>query len=241
MARPAPLILVLLLVTAVALAAEPAASDARPRTVTVTGSGEATAEPDRAVVALAVQKIAPVMAKAREDVVATTQRFLALCKRLGIDDRKVRSSGLVIRPEYRWDPKTSQQVLTGYLVQRDLEVELGDLKRLGELMEGAVDAGVNQVSPPQLGSTRERDLRREAIAGAAKDAEANARILAETLGAKLGKPRELTANVAGAAPPVPMVRAMAMKAADAGAPETYATGTLHIEAQVTATFDLITN
>lgn len=241
--RPALLLVLLPLTLMTGLVATTAsAAEERPRSITVNGTGTVTAEPDEARLSMAVQKLAPAMATAREQVVATTSRFLALCRRLGIEDGKVRSSGLIVRPEYRWDQKTGQQLLAGYVVQRDLEVELTDLKRLGELVEGAVDAGVNQVSPPQLGSTRERELHREALAAAARDAQESARTLAEALGVKLGKVRELSAAEGGPVPiPVPM-RAMAMKeATDGGGAATYATGTLRFETQVTASFDLLAN
>ena len=218
----------------------PLHAEEKPRTVTVSGTGSATAEPDRAQVSMAVQKSDASMARARDEVVAVTRKFIALTQRLGIDPKKIRTSGLNARPEYAWDPKTNRQIRTGYLVQRDLEVELDDLQKLGEIVEGAVDAGVNQVSPPQLGSRRESDLNREALREATRDAQANARTIADALGMKLGAAREITAaNPAAIPPPVPMVRAMVMKAgAPEGGADTYSTGLLHFEAQVTAVFDL---
>ena len=152
------------------LLAVAASGEERPRTITVGGQGSSRAEPDLARLRMAVQKLDPLMPRAREDVLGVTRKFLALCQKLGIDSKKVRTSGLIVRPEYRWDGKTNQQVQIGYTVQRELQVEVADLQRLGELVEGAVDAGVNQVSPPQLVSSRERELRREALSAAARDA-----------------------------------------------------------------------
>ena len=220
-----------------------AQAEDHPRTITVTGSGNATAEPDRAHLAMAVQKSDPVMSKARDEVVGVTRKFISLCQKVGVDPRKVRTSCLNIHPEYTWDPKTNRQVRTGYLVQRDLEVELEDLQKLGELVEGSVDVGANQVSPPQLESSRAPELGRQALAAAPRDAQANAKTIAEALGAKLGAAREVTAASSAPPPqPMPMVRAMAMKAgADNGGADTYSTGLLRFEAQITAVFDLITN
>jgi hypothetical protein len=222
------------------LLAVAASAEERPRSITVGGQGSARAEPDLARLSMAVQKLDPLMPRAREEVLGVTRKFLALCQKLGIDPKKVRTSGLIVRAEYRWDGKTNQQVQIGYTVQRELQVEVADLQRLGELVEGAVDAGVNQISPPQLVSSRERELHREALSAAARDAEANARAVAESLGAKLGAVRELSAADLSVPPPIPMVRAMAVRdgAADSGA-DTYATGTLKFDAQVTATFDLL--
>ena len=87
-----------------------------------------------------------------------------------------------------------------------------------------------------------RDLNRQALAAAAKDAEANARAIAESLGVKIGTLRELTAGDATPPPrpmPVPMMKAAMAEAADGGA-ATYTPGSLEFEARVNATFDVVT-
>ncbi|MCC7256959.1 MAG: SIMPL domain-containing protein [Gammaproteobacteria bacterium] len=241
--RHLPLFVVALLASAAAAGqSTPAAAPALPRSVTVTGTGTVTGEPDEAHVQLTVQKSNPAMDKARAEAVAVVERFLALTKRLGIDAKKVRTTSAVVNPEYRWDQPTGRQVLIGYSVQRQLEVELTNLDQLGALIEGAVDAGVTHVSPPQLDSSKRRELNRQALAAAARDAEANARAIAGTLGMKLGALRDLSAGDASPPPPMPMpmmrATAMAAEVGDTGA-ATYQRGSLDFEARVTATFDLL--
>ena len=68
----------------------------------------------------------------------------------------------------RWDEKDRKRVLLGYLVSRQVQVELRDLELLGTLLERAVDAGVNQVNDPVLDSSRRKQLEREAMAKAEK-------------------------------------------------------------------------
>ncbi len=211
----------------------------RPRTVTVAGTGTATGEPDKARVTLTVQKSDLAMDKARDAAVAVTERFLVLTRKLRIDPQKIRTTGVTINPEYRWEQQTGKQILTGYMVQRTLEVEIVELDKLGALIEGAVSAGVNIVSPPVLDSSKRRELNRQALAAAAKDAEANARAVAETLGMRLGTPRELTAGDATPPPPVPMLKMRMDAAAEEGAAQTYEPGSLEFEARVNATFDLL--
>lgn len=237
--RSASLLAIFLLATATQAQTSTAATEVL-RSITVGGSGQATATPDKAELRLSVQKTDPSMDKARSEALAVVQRFLALTRKLGIPEARVRTTGATVRPDYRWDQPTSRQVLVGYMVQRELLVELHDLDKLGALVEGAVDAGVNHVSAPMLGSSKNKDLNREALAAAARDAEANARILAETLGVRLGKLRELSAMTAyQPRPPMPVAR-MAMAAAesaDSGS-ASYMPGTLEVETSVTATFDV---
>lgn len=237
--RPLPAALVLLLCWSAAGAQMGPMQP--PRSITVAGSGSVKGVPDEARVLLTVQKSNPSMDTARADAAAVVERFLALTRKLGIEAKNVRTTAAVINPEYRYEQPTGRQILTGYMVQRQLEVELTDLDKLGALMEGAVNAGVNNVSPPMLDSSKRRDLNRQALAAAAADAEKNARAIAETLGVKLGSLRELVAGDATPPPPMPVamgrmkVAAMAESMDAAG---TYEVGRLEFEARVNATFDL---
>lgn len=210
------------------------------RLVTVDGNGSVTAQPDIAHVTLAIQSRNMEVSEARNHAVDITRAFLQLCEELDIDDENIHTSGLNIQPEYRWDDRTRQQVLRGYLVRRQFNVELDDLDKLGDLLEGAIDAGVNEASPPRLASSRERELHREALALAAKDAEANARTLAESLGGSLGDVIDIRATQNVVAQPMARMAGgmnLAM-AAESGGEDTYAIGEIRFEAFVTASFGL---
>ena len=224
---------------ATVLASPPALSDELPRTISVSGTGNVDAKPDIARLSLAVQRRNASMKVARDETVRVSRAFLDLCRKLGIKESKIRTSGLTIQPEYRWDPKDNQQIFLGYFVQRQLEVELDDLDKLGEVIEGAIDAGVNEVSPPQLDSSRRKELSRDALAAATADARANAERIAASLGVKVGAVRTITASGAMPPPPMPMkaMRAQAMMAD--GAAESYTPGEIGFESRVDATFDLV--
>ncbi len=209
------------------------------RTVTVAGVGEVSAEPDRAIVFMGAQAVEPGLNAAREKVTRTVQSFLRLTRELGIDSKHVQTSQLTVRPEYEWDSEARQQRLMGYFVERQLRVDLRNLNQLGELLERAVSTGVNLVTGPEFGSSRENELRREALEHAAVDARASASALAQSLGVNLGMLRRITATGVGFEPPV-MAYAMAkIEQADTSAAETYQAGQITITARVIAEFDLI--
>jgi uncharacterized protein YggE len=215
-----------------------AADEARPRTVSVSGTGEVAAEPDLAHVTLGVEARKPALADARSEVSATVERVLALCKSLGIDPKRVNATRVQIQPEYSWNEKDRKRVLLGYLVSRQVQVELRDLEVLGTLLERAVDAGVNQVNDPVLDSSRRKDLERDALAKAVEDAGLNADTLARAAGATLGPVRTL--NGATSAPPVPMFRRQVAMADAAMAPEaSYQAGEMKFSASVNAEYDLL--
>jgi hypothetical protein len=232
-----------LLVLPAALAIIPStvlADEVRPRTVAVSGSGEAAAEPDLARVTLGAEARRPTLAEARAEVAATVDRVLKLTRDLRIDPKQVNATRVQMQPEYNWNPKDRKRTLLGYIVSRQVQIELRDLEQLGPLLERAVDLGVNQVSDPMLDSSRRKDLEREAMTRAVEDARLNAETLARAAGAKLGTVRTLNGGASG--PPMPMYR-MQTAMADAAAPPppeaTYQPGEMKFSANVNAEYDLI--
>jgi uncharacterized protein YggE len=102
------------------------AEEARPRTVNVTGMAEVSAEPDIARVTLGVESRKPTMEAARAEVAATVDRVLALARELKIDPKQVNATRVQVQPEYRWNENDRERVLLGYMVSRQVEVELKD-------------------------------------------------------------------------------------------------------------------
>lgn len=213
--------------------------ETRPRTAAVTGQGEVSAEPDLAYVTLGVESRKPTMAEARADVAATVDRVLALTKSLKIDPTLVDATRVQVQPEYSWNEKDRQRVLLGYLVSRQVQVEVRDLEQLGPLLERAVDAGVNQVNDPVLDSSRRKDLEREALARAVQDARLNAEAVARAAGVKLGTVRALNASASGPVVPLYKSRMMMAEAAVAAPEDTYQPGEMKFSANVSAEYDLV--
>ena len=237
-ARRALAICALSALACTAAAAEPVAS---PRLVSVTGQGEVKAMPDMAYVTIGVEARKPTLAEARTQVTTVVERLMALTRELKIDPKLVDSSQLQVQPDYRWDEKDSQRVLLGYVVSRQVNVELRDLDRLGTLLEKAVSAGANQVGGARLDSSKRKEFERQALAKAVEDARQDADTLARSAGVKVGPVYSLTASsesipvfygkgmerVAMAAPPM----------ADAAA-ETYEVGEMKFTASVSAQWEM---
>ncbi len=211
------------------------------RLVSVTGSGEVKAQPDMAYVTLGVEARRPTLAEARTEVNATVERVLALVRELKIEPKFVDSTRLQVQPDYRWDEKASRQVLLGYLVSRQVDVELHDLDRLGALLEKSVSAGVNQVGGARLDSSRRKDLERAALTQAVDDARLNADALARAAGAKLGPVQSI--STAGTMPvPLYAERAISVAAAPPvadAADQTYQRSEMKFTANVSAQFELL--
>ena len=93
----------LLIVTWLLVCSTLAAADELPRQVNVSGAASLTASPDRASLRLGIQARNRSLEAARERVATVAGDFLALCKKLGIPEKKIQTTGLSMRPEYRWN------------------------------------------------------------------------------------------------------------------------------------------
>ncbi|AMN48304.1 hypothetical protein ACG33_14590 [Steroidobacter denitrificans] len=216
-----------------------AAEEERLRTITVTGQGETQAEPDRAIVQLGVESRKPKMEDARAEVTKTVDAVLKLTRELQIESRHVRATRINIQPEYNWDNSTRERHLIGYHVSRQIEIELRDLDRLGHLLERSFDLGVNQAGDPRLDSSKRRDLEREALAKAVRDARLNAEAVAKAAGARIGAPRSISAGSGYVQPPLPVrMKAVAM-AESVDASQSYQSGQMTFNGSVQIEYDLM--
>jgi uncharacterized protein YggE len=225
-----------LLVSAWAVGAEAE----RPRTISVSGQGEIQAEPDRALLTLGVEARKLKMEDARAEVTKTVDAVLKLTRDLKIDPKHVRATRINIQPEYNWDDKARERNLIGYYVSRQVEIELRDLEKLGQLMEKSFDLGVNQVGDPRLDSSKRRELEREALAKAVADAKLNAEAVAKAAGARIGPPRTISASSGFMPPPMPMAKVQMMRTeAASDASQTYQSGQMGFSGSVQVEYDLI--
>jgi uncharacterized protein len=209
------------------------------RSVTVSGQGEIQAEPDRAFVTLGVEARKPKMEEARAEVAKSVDAVMKLTRELKIDQKYVRTTRVNVQPEYNWDNNARERHLIGYYVSRQIEVDLRDLDKLGQLLERSFDLGVNQAGDPRLDSSKRRELEREALAKAVEDARLNAEAVAKAAGARLGPPRTISASSGFVPPPVPMQRNKAMMAEASDASQSYQSGQMAFNGNVQVEYDLV--
>jgi uncharacterized protein YggE len=225
---------------AVAAPMSPPPPHERPRSVSVGGEAEVSVKPDRARLRLGVTQLDTELRKAETEVNRVVKAYVAEARSLGVAEAQIATTGISIQPEYVWDEPTRNNRLAGYRVSRDIELQVRDLDKLGSLVLAATQSGVNQVQSPQLESSKADELQRQALTQAAKNAQAKAKLLADTLGVKLGAIRSLSENVQGGPVPMPKVMLMRSAAADSGNAEMgLQTGEIRYSASVSAEFDLI--
>lgn len=212
-----------------------------PPTIAVSGHGEVSTLPDRARLSLAVDALDAEVKKAEAEVNRVTRLYLDELKKLGVDAKDVSTTASSLQPEYVWEETTRRQKLVGYRARRDIQVLVRNLDQLGDVILSATQAGVNHVSPPALESSQAEALAREALALAAKDAQARALSLAGALGVRLGSAR-VVREAGQAMPPPQPYKVMAMRAEmamDGGNQQMgISTGEIRILADVSVEFDI---
>jgi uncharacterized protein len=182
-----------------------------PPTIAVSGHGEVSTLPDRARLSLAVDALDTEVKTAEAEVNRVARLYLEALSKLGVDAKDVSTTASSLQPEYVWDEAARRQQLVGYRARRDIQVLVRNLDQLGDVILAATRAGVNHVSPPALESSRAEVLAREALALAAKDAQARALALAGALGVRLGSARVVREAGQTMPPPQPY-KVMAMRA-----------------------------
>ncbi len=222
----------------------PASAVESRRSVTVTGNGEVYAVPDRARLTMSVELTRPQLKDAQDETNRIVRDFLAQARALGCKDEDISTAALSVRAEYSFvnNNGTPTRQFAGYHVSRGIELVIRDLDRVGDYLKRATDAGINQISNPQLESSKAGELRQQALANAALDARAKAQILATTLGVKLGTVHSVGASSTEIAPRPPRPMLAVAKGDDGGGGNEemgFAAGQIRFSAALSADFDLI--
>lgn len=183
------------------------------RWVSVSATGEASIAPGLALVRFAVSETGKELDAVRDSVNARASAVLARVRDLGVAEGDLRAPDVQIHPEYDF---RHGQKLTGYRVVRQMTVRVRDLDRLGELLDGIVAAGANEVHGAEMTASDPSAADHAALAAAVAIARARAAAIAEAAGVTLGEVVRVEEGEAagGGLPPMGM---MAMeKSSDAG-------------------------
>ncbi|WP_263787177.1 SIMPL domain-containing protein [Salinibacter grassmerensis] len=226
-----------------AVAGPVAAQDDDRSTVSVSGEGTVTAQPDQAVVRFGVVTRAATAEQARSQNASSAKDALNAVRALDVPDEKMRMERLRLQPRYEYNDEKNQRERVGYEATRQVVVELDRLELLPQLVADIVNSGANRVDNIDYQLSDRTQFRNEALREAARAAREKARLLSETLDARLGAVRTINEQSFDFVRPQPRVARMEMaKTTSTGQeePEAYAAGEIEVSAQVQVTFGLLT-
>ena len=213
--------------------AAPVFAQQQPATLTLSAESEVQTAPDQAVIGAGVVTTATEAGAALADNSARMNRVMAALRQAGVESRDIQTSGLSVRPQYRYQ-QNEAPVLTGFEAVNRVEVRLRDGARVGAVVDALVAAGGNQIDGPSFTVADPEPLLDRARADAVRKALKRATLYAEAAGLRVE--RVLSIEEGGGQRPVPpMPRMMAMAQADS-AP--VAAGEVGLVASVTVTFAL---
>lgn len=208
--------------------------------VMVVGQGEARAAPDLAVTSLTVLRTDETARAALDEANRAATAVAAAMRDLGVESRDLQTGDLAVTPQYRYENRQDGTAvppeLVGYEVRNSLTVRVRDLDRLGEILDRAIDEGVNQGGDIRFLIEDASQLEDEARTNAFERARRSAETLARAAGRTLG-PATLIADDVAADVPQP-VRVDRMMAASSGAGVPIETGENTVTARVKVVFEL---
>jgi uncharacterized protein len=211
-----------------------------PPVVVVRGQGQVEVAPDRAKVAFAVETEAESAQEAAEDNARRMTRAIEAVREAGRDlpGLRVETSGYALTPRYRTPRETSVREIVGYTARNHVLVTVDDVDGVGRLMDAALQNGANRVANLQFLLQDPEPHRESALREAVRKARAEAEIMAQALGMRLGEALQVDG---GAEVPFPRpfadfqaVRMMEMEAA----PTPVEAGAQTVSAAVTIRFRL---
>jgi uncharacterized protein YggE len=209
----------------------------RPRAPSITVTGEATisAEPDQAQIDIGVVTQSRTAPEASKENAERLARVLAEVKKLLGKGDEVKTSGYSLAPNYRY-PQGGKPEIVGYTASNTLRIKTTNLNLVGRLIDGAMQAGANNVSRLVFTLKDELSAQNEALKAASAKAKSKAEAVAAALGLKIV--RIVTVNE-GERVVQPIFRqAMAARAEAAPAPTPIEPGTVEIRSTVSITVEV---
>ncbi|MFY9819858.1 MAG: SIMPL domain-containing protein [Thermoanaerobaculia bacterium] len=232
-------VLVLLALPGAAQAPRPA-GDGPPRdpvpTLIVSGSGQARVAPDEAHVRLGVVAQAPTARAVQDQVNRTANAVLDAIRKVGIPADDVQTSGLSLSPLYsqvHQGNESQAPKITGYQANNTVTVRVGDLVKVGPVIDAGLGAGANSLEGVDFGLRNDEAARAQALADAARTARTKADTLAKALGLRLGEILEVAEDGVSISPPPSPRFGMARMEAVSMAPTPVSAGQVGVEASVT--------
>lgn len=156
-------------------------------TITISATSEVYAKPDLAITTFSVVTEAKTVGKAMQDNATKMNEVIAFVKSQGVEEKDLKTTNFNVSPRYEWDEEWRNRTLVGYEVTQSLQVKMRDLAKIGDIIQGATDAGANEMGDLQFTIDNEDSLKEEVRAKAIEEAKTKAKTLAGQLGIKLVK------------------------------------------------------
>jgi len=199
--------------------------------VVVAGDAVLEAEPDTAVITVAVVTQNASASEAQAENASKTDAVVRAVRAAAGAGAEVKTSGYSLQPQFVYKEGTPPTI-TSYIARNAVTVTLGELTRVGRIIDAASAAGANSVEGLSFTLRRDEQARQSALADATREATAKARVIAQTLGGRVVRIVEVQEFGTVRPIPVPYGVEGAVMARQSAAPTPIEPGSLEIRAQV---------
>lgn len=177
-----------------------------PPQIVVEGRGEARVVPDRATLRIAVQTRQKTAAQSAAENARRQRAVIDTLRALGIPASRISTVDYSIYPEQSYpEPRSTgearEPVITGYVVNNTVLVEVHNLEQVGALIDASLAKGANMITSLDFGSSNTDADRRKALAAAIKAARGDAEAMAAAAGGSVGELLEVSSG-SSSQPPI---------------------------------------
>jgi uncharacterized protein len=214
----------------------------RPRVPSITVNGEAmiSAEPDQAQIDIGVVTQARSAPEASKENAERLSRVLTEVKKLLGKSDEVKTSGYSLTPNYRY-PQGGKPEIVGYTASNTVRIKTNTLDLVGRLIDGAMQAGANNVNRLVFTLKDEQGAQLEALRQASAKAKSKAEAVAASLGLKILRIAAINEGERTIQPIYRQAMAARGEALAAQAPTPVEPGTVDVRSTVSLTAEVSEN
>jgi uncharacterized protein len=204
---------------------------------TVEGDGKVTVVPDTGIVSLGINTTKNSVKDAQSEANRVVNQITADVRKLGIDDKDIKTENYSIYPEYDYQNNNPARI-TGYRINITLTIRVRQLEKINSVIDTATADGANTVGGIQLtvDDTKQKELLRQARQQAINEAKEKAGSLAAAAGITLG--RVVNVQEGASSAPRPMYMAAEKIGMGGGAADTnIQAGSTDITSHITLSYE----
>jgi len=208
----------------------PSPTDRRFTRVTVGGDAVVQAQPDTAILSIAVVTQARRAIDAQQENATKSDAVVKSLKDAAGPGAEVKTSGYSVQPQ-RVYKEGQPPTISGYEARNSVTVTISDLKRLGNVIDAASQSGANDISGISFTLKQDRPARDQALKEATREAMNKAQVVAQALGGRVVRIVEVQEE-GFQRPPVPVYQMDAMMAKRESVATPIEVGSLDITSRV---------
>ena len=208
--------------------------------ITVGGDAIVQAQPDTAIITVAVVTQAKTAIEAQQQNATKTEAVVRALKTASGTGAEVKTSGYSLQPQ-RVYKEGQPPTITGYEARNSVTVTMGDLNKVGAVIDAAAQAGSNEVSGISFTLRQDRPARDRALGEATREALSKAQVIASALGGRVVRIVELQEEGFQQRPPVPVYQAESFMVKRDAVATPIEVGSLDISSRVQVIAEVETN